>query len=102
MAQDYAEECVFGHNRHRSNRSLPFPYVGENIAITNNPLTNPRDLVHGWYNESQYYDAVAKECVGKECRHYTQVGTMLAECPNIQFKLPVSMTELMEGAVYSL
>lgn len=73
MAQKYAEECHFEHNPYRSSQVDMFSYVGENIAITNNPRVYYTDLVHGWYNESQYYDIKARDCIGNECRHYTQV-----------------------------
>ena len=74
MAQDYAEECNFAHNPHRSNKTQLFSYIGENIAITNNPLVNYTDLVYGWYNENKFYDIVKTKCMGyRECRHYTQV-----------------------------
>ena len=68
---------MFGHNRNRSKSSLLFPYVGENIAVTNNPETLLGDLVRGWYNESQHYDIVTNDCTGKECGHYTQVRAIL-------------------------
>ena len=74
VAQDYAEQCVFDHNPGRSNHSLlSGAYVGENIAITNNPASDLRNLVRGWYNEREFYDIAMGECVGNECRHYTQV-----------------------------
>lgn len=75
VAQKYAEECKFSHNTHHSNQTYQFSYVGENIAVTNNPVVNYSDLVYGWYNENQFYDIASRECMGGECRHYTQVYT---------------------------
>ena len=77
VAQHYSEQCVFEHNPHRSAQAEQFPYVGENIAITNNPVANYTALVGGWYSERQYYDVTTDQCVGKECRHYTQVGIFI-------------------------
>lgn len=73
VAQHYAEQCIFEHNPHRSAQAQLFSCVGENIAITNNPVANYTELVHGWYNEGQFYNITSGKCIDNECRHYTQV-----------------------------
>lgn len=74
VAKHYAEQCIFKHNPHRSAQVHLFSYVGENIAITNNPTPDYIQLVHGWYNESRYYDITTGECTDQECLHYAQVN----------------------------
>lgn len=84
VAQHYAEQCIFEHNPHRSDQVHLFSYVGENIAITNNPTPDYTQLVHGWYNESRYYDITTGECTDQECLHYTQVPTLVTKIPSFQ------------------
>lgn len=80
IAQQYAQLCIFDHNPYRSALSQRFSYVGENIAITNNPVANFTALTEGWYNERLFYDIMSCQCMEKECLHYTQVRAAVDLC----------------------
>ena len=68
VAQTYAAECKFDHNKNRG------PY-GENLAAAAPPgaKTNTQ-VVRDWVDESADYSYDKNNCAsGKVCGHYTQV-----------------------------
>ncbi|BFZ19714.1 hypothetical protein BsWGS_22753 [Bradybaena similaris] len=71
LAQNYADKCIFQHNKDR--RLKAFPSVGENLyAGTGN--FDPASVVQVWYDEVKDYDYATNKCkTGAMCGHYTQV-----------------------------
>ena len=75
MAQNYAEKCVFEHNKHRVSQQSTFTSVGENLAAgTADPADFP-GFVQNWHDEVQDYNFKANSCSGV-CDHYTQVSVL--------------------------
>jgi pathogenesis-related protein 1 len=71
VAQDYAAQCVYGHNANRG----PF---GENIyaaGATTTPVTvTGTDVVSDWAGEAANYTYSTNSCAaGQSCGHYTQL-----------------------------
>ena len=75
VAQAYSEKCVFAHNANRTKEQTLFQYVGENIAITTNPVNNYASLFTSWVDEENFYDFINNKC-SAICGHYTQVRTV--------------------------
>ena len=91
VAQDYAEECYWGHNGERKSDLYSytditlfnydgFKSVGENMYMStsskkvNNITYGGEYAVKRWYKEYDYYDYDSNTCQdGKSCGHYTQV-----------------------------
>ncbi|XP_053099540.1 peptidase inhibitor 16 [Hemicordylus capensis] len=66
LAKDYAEKCIWEHNKERGWR-------GENLVFMSGDL-NIKEGVDIWYDEYQYYNMTTSECEeGQMCGHYTQV-----------------------------
>ena len=75
MAQAYSERCMFDHNPSRASQAPSFSSVGENLAITSNPVDNYEGLFTFWLNERDNYNLSTNACSDlSQCGHYTQVN----------------------------
>ena len=74
MAQNYVEQCVFGHNPSRTSQQSTFDFVGENTYATNE-AANYTQAVLAWYSEVADYNFTSNTCRAGPgmCGHYTQV-----------------------------
>jgi hypothetical protein len=73
VAQNYAEQCFFGHNPNRANQQETFRFVGENLAAGSG-AADYVGFVRSWYNEESDYNFDSNSCTpGAVCGHYTQV-----------------------------
>lgn len=92
IAEDYAAQCIWGHN---ANRSATYPgQVGENLAVhsSGTPVSGVvESSLQSWVEQEMVdYDYATNSCTpGKQCGHYTQVvwrdtqrvGCALQQCP---------------------
>ncbi|XP_038675842.1 peptidase inhibitor 16-like isoform X2 [Scyliorhinus canicula] len=66
MAAEYAQKCVWGHNKERGP-------TGENLYVVTSPL-DLKEAVKKWYSEFTDYTYETMDCTPqKMCGHYTQV-----------------------------
>ncbi|XP_072335932.1 peptidase inhibitor 16-like [Scyliorhinus torazame] len=66
MAAEYAQKCVWGHNKERGT-------TGENLYVATSPL-NLKEAVKKWYSELTDYTYETMDCTPqKMCGHYTQI-----------------------------
>ena len=97
VAQDWADNCEWGHNGNRSDEYAALTgeatYVGENVAADSYPMTpteRANSTVGRWAAEATDYDYVNNSC-SDTCGHYTQLvwrsssalGCAIASCPTI-------------------
>jgi uncharacterized protein YkwD len=87
VAQDYSEQCVWGHNSARTSQFISYKslasfevdssttYIGENLAMgTGGSISSDyaKYLIDLWFNEHTLYSYSSKSCRGV-CGHYTQM-----------------------------
>ncbi|KFE66075.1 SCP-like family protein [Hyalangium minutum] len=66
-AQDWANQCKWGHNANRGN-------LGENIYAAAPNTVTTAGVVQNWGSEISFYDYGTNSCApGKQCGHYTQI-----------------------------
>ena len=74
VAQAYSERCMFDHNPSRVSQASSFSSVGENLAVTSNPVDNYEGLFALWLSERSDYNLNTNACSElSQCGHYTQV-----------------------------
>lgn len=68
VAKDYADKCIFEHNKDRG-------HLGENLAAAPVGVWTTREAMQGWVDEEvSYYDYADNTCAPDQmCGHYTQV-----------------------------
>ncbi|XP_071150753.1 GLIPR1-like protein 1 [Mytilus edulis] len=92
-AQEYANQCIWGHNSARSNSPSTFSYVGENIYVQTNTM-NTDVLESGftaWDDEKNGFHYDTNMCSNAPCGHYTQIiwagstalGCGVSNCPSM-------------------
>ena len=71
VAQDYAEQCVWGHNPDRGDTFNVS--IGENLFASTNQR-DPEAAVINWADEVEFYSYTDNNCTpGEMCGHYTQI-----------------------------
>ncbi len=78
VAQSYAEQCIFAHNRHRTAMAgdpIRYPSVGENVYVSSQSRGQEdfERIVGSWFNEIRNYDYFTNQCNAQVCGHYLQV-----------------------------
>lgn len=81
VAQNYADQCIWGHNSNRNSQfaavlsryGLPSASLGENIAA-GYPSRTSTSAMDGWNSEEADWSCASNTCAGgAQCGHYTQV-----------------------------
>ena len=75
MAENYACQCNYEHNKERHRQCRKFRFVGENLALSSHH--DVTRIIENWFSERQSYRYYHKACYPygyvTTCEHYLQV-----------------------------